>query len=86
MSSGMTTAGTGQPGLRTEYVARFHSIHARQSCGADGTGEPTGGGGEVGGGGELRLLRTEEAEGEGEGTRVEAADCIAAALASRHLM
>ena len=60
----------------------LHSIHACQSCGACGTGDPTGGGGNVGGGGELRLPRTEVIEGEGEGARVEATD-IQAALASQ---
>ena len=41
-------------------------------------GDPTGGRGEVGGGGELCFPSTEEIEGEGEGTREDAADSWAA--------
>ena len=83
MSSGVTTAGIGWPGLRWEYSVRFHSIHACQSCGAWGIGEPTGGGGDVGGGGELCFPSTEEIEGEGEGTREDAADSRATRALAR---
>ena len=72
-SSGMMTARTGQPRLHSEKSVHFHSIHTHQSCGAWGTGEPTGGRGEVGGGGEVHLLRTNVIEGGGDGARVEPA-------------
>ena len=83
MSSSVTMAGTGRPRLCWEYSVCFHSIHARQSCGAWGIGEPTGGGGDVGGGGELHFPSTEEIEGEGEGIREDAADSRAARASAR---
>ena len=62
---------------------RLHSIHTCQSCGACRTGELTRGGGEVGGGGEEHFPRTEVIEGEGDRTRVEAANAFKAAVLAR---